>query len=101
MWLEDFSPNTVKKSLLRNQHPGTLHEFNEIWGYHRKQGLIGKLNDDLMSAPYIAAMARRKARIGDLGGLTGDHQWCRQGLRSGSTLGAVTGQPCTHAARLH
>jgi hypothetical protein len=36
--------------------------WDEFRGYHRKDGLIVKLNDDLMSATRIAVMARRHAR---------------------------------------
>ena len=39
--------------------------FDEFRGYHRKDGMIVKLNDDLMSATRIAVMAHRKARINE------------------------------------
>jgi phage terminase large subunit-like protein len=41
--------------------------WNEFRNYHRKDGLIVKMNDDLMSATRIAVMARRHARSGALG----------------------------------
>jgi hypothetical protein len=36
--------------------------FDEFRGYHRKDGMIVKVNDDLMSATRIAVMDRRFAR---------------------------------------
>lgn len=42
--------------------------FTEYRGYHRKDGLIVKQNDDLMSATRIAVMARRMGRQVMLGG---------------------------------
>ena len=41
--------------------------FQEFRAYHRKDGLIVKTNDDLMSATRIWVMARRNAR--PLGGV--------------------------------
>jgi Terminase RNaseH-like domain len=41
--------------------------FGEFRNYHRKDGLVVKLNDDLMSATRIAIMMRRYARTGPLG----------------------------------
>ena len=41
--------------------------WDEFRGYHRKDGLIVKLNDDLLSATRIAIMARRHARDGQIG----------------------------------
>ena len=41
--------------------------FGEFRNYHREDGLIVKLNDNLMSANRIAVMARRHARNGPLG----------------------------------
>jgi hypothetical protein len=41
--------------------------FDEFRGYHRKDGLIVKLNDDLMSATRIAVMARRHAKDAPFG----------------------------------
>lgn len=42
--------------------------FEEYRQYHRKDGLIVKVNDDLMSATRIAIMAKRFARAVPLGG---------------------------------
>ena len=40
-----------------------LHDwFQEFRGYHRKDGRIVKINDDILSATRIAVMARRKAQ---------------------------------------
>lgn len=41
--------------------------FDEFRGYHRKDGLIVKLNDDLMSATRIAVIARRFAKDAPFG----------------------------------
>lgn len=41
--------------------------LDELRGYHRKDGQTVKLNDDLLSATHIAVMARRHAKIGQLG----------------------------------
>ena len=41
--------------------------WNEFRNYHRKDGLIVKMNDDLMSATRIAVMARRHSKPGALG----------------------------------
>jgi hypothetical protein len=41
--------------------------WNEFRNYHRKDGLIVKMNDDLMSATRIAVMARRHSKAGALG----------------------------------
>lgn len=41
--------------------------FNEFRIYHRKDGLIVKLNDDLMSATRVGIMARRFAKAVPLG----------------------------------
>ena len=41
--------------------------FDEFRSYHRKDGQIVKLNDDLMSATRIAVMARRYAKQGQIG----------------------------------
>ena len=41
--------------------------WEEFRGYHRKDGLIVKLNDDLMSATRIAVMARRYAKDRPIG----------------------------------
>jgi hypothetical protein len=41
--------------------------FEEFRLYHRKDGLIVKLNDDLMSATRIAVMARRHGRDAPFG----------------------------------
>jgi hypothetical protein len=41
--------------------------WSEFRNYHRKDGMIVKLNDDLMSATRVAVMARRFARTGALG----------------------------------
>lgn len=50
--------------------------WDEFRGYHRKDGLIVKLNDDLMSATRIAVMARRYARDGQFGSRMRD--WRRE-----------------------
>ena len=42
--------------------------WQEFRNYHRKDGLIVKMNDDIMSASRVAIMARRHARPGPLGG---------------------------------
>jgi hypothetical protein len=42
--------------------------FEEYRLYHRKDGLIVKLRDDLMSASRIGVMAKRFARAVPLGG---------------------------------
>jgi len=42
--------------------------WEEYRNYHRKDGLIVKVNDDLMSATRIAVMQRRSARLVNLGG---------------------------------
>jgi hypothetical protein len=41
--------------------------WDEFRGYHRKDGQIVKLNDDLMSAARIATTARRHAKAGLIG----------------------------------
>jgi hypothetical protein len=41
--------------------------FFEFRQYHRKDGQIVKLNDDLLSATRIGVMARRYAKPGDIG----------------------------------
>jgi phage terminase large subunit-like protein len=41
--------------------------WDEFRGYHRKDGLIIKVNDDLMSASRIGVMARRHAKPGLIG----------------------------------
>jgi phage terminase large subunit-like protein len=40
--------------------------WDEFRGYHRKDGQIVKINDDLMSASRIAVMAHRNARVAEL-----------------------------------
>ena len=50
--------------------------FDEFAGYHRKDGLIVKTNDDLLSATRIGIMAIRHARPTPLGS--------RQAPRQGS-----------------
>jgi phage terminase large subunit-like protein len=45
--------------------------FDEFRQYHRKDGLIVKVRDDLMSATRIAIMAKRHARLVPLGSLGG------------------------------
>jgi hypothetical protein len=53
--------------------------FDEARQYHRKEGQIIKLNDDLMSATRIAVMARRYAKAGGIGRSArfqhSDHGW--------------------------
>jgi hypothetical protein len=56
--------------------------FGEYREYHRKDGLIVKIRDDLMSATRIAIMAKRYARICELGGRTADPSR-RQRIASG------------------
>ena len=43
--------------------------FEEYRFYHRKDGMIVKVKDDIMSATRIFVMAKRHARPGLLGGL--------------------------------
>lgn len=43
--------------------------FEEYRFYHRKNGLIEKINDDIMSATRIGVMAKRKGQPVQLGGL--------------------------------
>jgi hypothetical protein len=45
--------------------------FEEYLNYHRKDGLIVKVNDDLMSATRIGIMDIRHARVVNLGGRVG------------------------------
>lgn len=49
--------------------------FDEFRGYHRKEGQIVKINDDLMSATRIAVMERRHAVTGSA--TSGGAQWWR------------------------
>jgi hypothetical protein len=41
--------------------------FNEMAGYHRKDGLIVKVRDDLISALFKALMMKRYARVAEMG----------------------------------
>jgi hypothetical protein len=41
--------------------------FDEMRQYHRKDGVIVKLNDDILSATRIGVMARRYGKPGDIG----------------------------------
>ena len=50
--------------------------FEEFHMYHRKNGLIVKLNDDLLAATRYAVMAKRKAKNHEevsFGGKTNTH----------------------------
>jgi phage terminase large subunit-like protein len=48
--------------------PGCIEWQDEFAGYHRKDGLVVKTNDDLMSATRVGVMALRHARPIALGG---------------------------------
>lgn len=65
--------------------------FEEFTGYHRKNGLIVKLNDDLMSATRIAVMDIRHAKACPLGGKVGVYQSQRR--TKAAEWDIWTGQP--------
>jgi phage terminase large subunit-like protein len=65
--------------------------FEEFRGYHRKDGLIVKLNDDLMSATRIAVMAHRKAQSLADGKILGDPRRTRPTGRG--RINPWTGRP--------
>ena len=58
--------------------------FEEFRGYHRKDGLIVKVNDDLMSATRIATMARRHARDAPIGSKLVDRSHLRNRRADGA-----------------
>jgi phage terminase large subunit-like protein len=64
--------------------------WQEFRNYHRKDGLIVKMNDDIMSASRIAVMARRHARPGPLG--SGKPKRRGQQIADGIDFDPFTGQ---------
>ncbi len=73
-----YSTEAGVKDMLTRMRDGRLlvwdccpRWFEEFSSYHRKNGLIVKLNDDLMSASRIACIDIRHAKAVPLGGSTG------------------------------
>jgi hypothetical protein len=66
--------------------------FEEFISYHRKDGIIVKERDDLMSATRIAVMAKRFARIGPIGSRAGRRVTNRE-LNSDAAIAARTDWP--------